>query len=185
MRVMRVTGSTRKLGSFVVGLLVVAMTIGCGGGGGGNDSSPSAVASSTSTSTSTSTTTGGAGDLYTVSFDLDDAVTVGSLQLELDYSGANGGFVGSGSNVSCTSPLSASGGLAVFADMDASARLNFAILALAGFTGPITMADCTFLATGSGPTPGDFVVTVLEANGTDTSAIAPLPAVTISAVTPQ
>jgi hypothetical protein len=32
-------------------------------------------------------------------------VTVGSLQIEVDYSSAGGAFVGSGSTVSCTSPL--------------------------------------------------------------------------------
>jgi hypothetical protein len=133
----------------------------------------------------TTTTTTGGGTQYTVTFSLDDAVTAGALQFEVDYSGAGGDFVGSGAGVSCTSPLSAGGAFVSFNDIDASTQLNFAAVAIAGFTGPTTVANCTFDAPGGAPAPGDFAITVVDASAPDLSPIDPLPTVSVSAITPQ
>jgi hypothetical protein len=140
--------------------------------------------STTTTVGGTTTTVGGGGTLYTVTFDLDDAVTAGALQFEVDYAAAGGDFVGSGAGVTCTSPLSAGGAFVSFNDVDASTQLNFAAVAIAGFTGPTTVANCTFDAA-TAPTAGDFVITVVDASAPDLSPIVPLPVVSVSAITPQ
>jgi len=114
---------------------------------------------------------------------LDDAVTVGSLQIEVDYNGAGGTFTGSGATVSSTSPLSAAGALVAFGDDDASEQLNFAALALAGFNGPTTLASCEFRATGAAPAAGEFAITVVEANALDLSPIIPVPTVDVTSIT--
>lgn len=182
--------------AIVMGIVLAAVTAACGGGGGsGGGAAPPPSSTSTSTTTtsaasattsSTTTTTSVAGGAsYTVVFALDDAVTVGSLQLEVDYADAGGGFVGSSSTVSCTSPLSAAGALVAFGDDDSAARLNFAALALAGFNGPTSLASCEFRATGAAPTPEEFIITIVEANALDLSPIAPAPAVRVSSIAPR
>jgi hypothetical protein len=138
----------------------------------------------TTLGTGTTTTTVSGGNLSTVTFDLDDAVTAGALQFEVNYSAAGGDFVGSGASVSCTSPLSAGGAFVSFNDVDASTQLNFAAVAIAGFTGPTTVANCTFDSP-TPPAPGDFSITVVDASAPDLSPITPLPTVSVSAVTPQ
>jgi len=135
----------------------------------------------TTTGTGTTTTTVGAG-LYNVAFDLTDAVTAGALQFEVDYSGAGGNFTGAGATVECTSPLSAGGAFVSFNDVEASTQLNFAAVAIAGFSGPTTVANCEF---DNNAAPGDFVITVVDASAPDLSPIVPLPTVTVSAVTPK
>jgi hypothetical protein len=139
---------------------------------------------STTTGTNTTTTTGGPGTLYNVAFDLTDAVTAGALQFEVNYSAAGGQFTGTGAAVSCTSPLSAGGAFVSFNDVEASTQLNFAAVAIAGFTGPTTVANCEFDAPAA-PNAGDFAITVVDASAPDLSPIVPLPTVTVSAVTPK
>jgi hypothetical protein len=117
---------------------------------------------------------------YLVTFALDERVTVGSLQLEVDYGDAGDGFVGSGGNVRCTSPLVSIGALVVFGDDDSARTLSVAALAIGGFTGPIGLASCEFSAAGSTPMPADFVITVVEANTVDATPIDPTPAVGIA-----
>jgi hypothetical protein len=175
----------------VVGL--VAVLLGCGGGGGSgkSESGPGPAPSSSTTSTMTeggSTTTTVAGEIqsYTVTFGLADAVTLGSLQVEVDYSGTAGDVVGSGGSASCTSPLSAAGALVAFGDDDATSTLNIAALALTGFDGPTSVASCELRVTGSPPPlPDDFVITVVEANAVDTTPVTPLPAVIVSNIAPR
>lgn len=176
---------------------LVVVTYGCGGGGGGSGGSgpaPGPTVGSTSTSTTTtsvaratttssSTTTTTIGDSavsYDVTFSLEDAITLGSIQIEIGYADAGGAFVGSDASVSCTSPLSAAGALVAFGDDDSTRTLNIAALALAGFSGPTTMARCEFHTTGAAPTSDDFAVTVVEANAIDTTPVTPLPGISVS-----
>jgi len=135
--------------------------------------------------TTTTSTTLGSGDLYTVTFGLDDAVTVGALQFFVDYGNAVGGFLGRGYDVSCTSPLAGSGSFASFNDSDSLDRLNVAAVSIPGFTGPITVAECAFLTPGVPPQATDFVITVVDASAPDLSPISPFPTVSLSAITPQ
>jgi len=165
---------------------VAVTNVGCICSGGSTTTTTTGGGSTTTTTGggTTTTTAGGGGNLYTVTFDLADAVTAGALQFEVNYSAAGGQFVGAGAAVSCTSPLSAGGAFVSFNDVDASTQLNFAAVAIAGFTGPTIVANCTFDAPAA-PTAGDFAITVVDASAPDLSPIVPLPSVTVSAVTPQ
>jgi hypothetical protein len=154
----------------------------CTGGGTTTTTGPTTT-TSTTTGTSTTTVTSG-GNLYNVAFDLTDAVTAGALQFEVNYSAAGGQFTGTGAAVACTSPLSAGGAFVSFNDVEASTQLNFAAVAIAGFTGPTTVANCEFDAPAA-PGAGDFTITVVDASAPDLSPIVPLPTVTVSAVTPK
>jgi hypothetical protein len=138
----------------------------------------------TTGTTSTTTTTIPAGDLYDIEFSLDDAVTVGSLQLEIDYSSADGSFVGEELAVSCTSPLTAGGALVSFYDVPGGSQLNFAAIDDTGFTGPTVLADCEF-AGATAPTAGEFTITVIDANEPDFTPIDPAPAISVSSIMPQ
>jgi hypothetical protein len=138
----------------------------------------------TTTGGTTTTSTVGSGTLYDVTFDMADAGTaVGALQFEVAYATAGGQFVGAADSVDCDSALSASGAFVTFNDEDASTTLNFAAVALAGFSGPTTVARCTFDAPAA-PSAGDFIVTVVDASDTGLAPIVPFPAVT-PAVAPQ
>lgn len=155
---------------------VTAINCNCSGGG--------STTTTTTNGGTTTTTTGGGGNLYNVAFDLDDAVTAGALQFEVDYSATGGGFTGSGASVECSSPLSAGGAFVSFNDVEASSQLNFAAVAIAGFTGPTTVANCEFDGPAA-PAAGDFTITVVDASAPDLSPIVPLPTVSVSAVTPK
>lgn len=167
--------------------IFAAAVVGCGGGGGGSGSGPGAVPTTSTTSTtaasgSTTTTVAGTPASYTVTFRLVSAVTIGSLQVEIDYGGTGGDVVGSGGTVSCTSPLSASGALVAFGDDDSTSTLNIAALKLTGFTGPTSLASCGIQVTGGTPDAGDFRITVVEANAVDTTPLDPPPTVSVSSV---
>ena len=188
-------------------LVVACATSGCGGGGGGGSgNSVSGTTSTTLTSASSTTTTSttiaddtttttfddasttttlGGGDLYTITFVLEDAVTIGALQVEVDYGAAGGDFVGSAAAVSCSWSATAGGVLSSFGDVDASSQLNFAAISGTGFSGPVTLASCTFAASGPAPVESDFAITVVEAHGPGLAPIAPLPTVSVSAISPQ
>jgi hypothetical protein len=132
----------------------------------------------------TTTTTGGSANLYDVTFDMADAGTaVGALQFEVAYASAGGQFVGAADSVDCDSALTSGGAFVTFNDEDGTTTLNFAAVALSGFSGPSTVARCTFDAPVA-PSAGDFVVTVVDASDTALAPIVPFPAVT-PAVAPQ
>jgi predicted ribosomally synthesized peptide with SipW-like signal peptide len=178
-------GNTRIRSVLVAGLIVVSSTPGCGGGGGGGSGNSNAGTTTTFADSSTTTTLDGNAELYTITFDLDDAATIAAIQLEVDYADAGGEFVGSAGAVSCTSLVVSGGVLASFHDVDASSQLNFAAISGAGFTGPTPLARCSFAASGSLPAASDFVVTVVEANAPGLAPIVPLPTVSVSAIAPQ
>jgi hypothetical protein len=134
--------------------------------------------------TTTTSTTLGSGDLYTITYGFDDAITLGALQFVVDYGNAVGGFPGRGYDVSCTSPLAGSGSFASFNDLDSLDRLNVAAISIPGFTGPITVAECAFLTPGVPPQATDFVITVTDASAADFSPVVPFPTVSVSAITP-
>jgi hypothetical protein len=181
----RIDMNTRnaKPGAWALALVAAGVMSACGGGGGGGGAPGTTPESTTTTSVSTtSTTLDGVAQPYTVTFRLDDAVTVAGLQLEVHYGAARGEFLGRGQNVSCSSPLSANGAIVVFNDVDATEQLNFAVLALGGFTGPTVVARCTFVASGPAPVPGDFAMTVVDAHAPGSAPIEPPPRVRVSSV---
>jgi len=114
-----------------------------------------------------------------VTFGLQDAVTLASLQLTVDYSAAGGTFEGDGAAVVCEALIPA---FPSFADDDANQILNAAFISLGGFTGPIPVARCSFVADFDAPLPGDFVVTVTDASDPLLQPISPLPSVAVTSV---
>jgi len=95
----------------------------------------------------------------TATLKLDDAVTVGALQLSVGYSTPDAAFDGNGSSVACTSLVTA---LPNFHDDDAG-TLSMAFVAPGiGFTGPQNLASCEMTTT-AGITGGDITVTVTDA----------------------
>jgi len=108
---------------------------------------------------------------------LDDAVSVGSLQFNVDYSATGGDFDGSGGSVSCTDQT---GSIATFFDDDAG-TVDAAYLTFAGFTGPTNLAICSMTAPVA-PLPTDFVVTVTDGSDPLTTPLNPLPAASVSKV---
>jgi hypothetical protein len=135
--------------------------------------------------TTTTTTLPEVGAPYLVSFDLVDAVTLGPIQVEVDYGNAGGSFVGDGADVECTSPLTAGGAFVAFADFSATAQLNFAAITATSYTGPTRLADCVFLAPDAAPSADGFIVTVVDAATPDLQPVVPLPTVSVSSITPR
>jgi len=152
-------------------------------------STTTTIASTTTTiGGTTTTTTGGGALLYDIVFQLDDAVTLGALGFDVDYSGAPGDFVGSGGDpgaggtLQCTSNVA--GALASFNDDDAG-KVSAAFIALAGFTGPTNVATCVFQSTGPVPVAGDFAVAVTDASDTSLLPVTPTPTVSVASITAQ
>ena len=152
-------------------------------GGGTTTTTVSGGTTTTTTGGGTTTTTVGSGTLYDVTFDMADAGTaVGALQFEVQYATAGGQFVGAADSVDCDSPIPG-GAFVTFNDEDATTTLNFAAVALSGFSGPLEVARCTFDAPAA-PNASDFVITVVDASDTALAPITPFPTVT-AAVAPQ
>jgi hypothetical protein len=135
--------------------------------------------------TTTTTTLPEVGDPYLVAFDLEDSVTLGALQFEVDYGGAGGTFAGVGYDVACESPLTADGAFVSINEVGSLALLIGAFVSLDGFTGPTTVATCTFLRPDTPPVPEDFVITTVDASEPNLAPVFPLPTVGVSAITPQ
>jgi len=114
----------------------------------------------------------------TVTFDLDDAVTIGALQFEVDYSGAAGSFDGAADGVACTSLVA--GALTTFNDIEASSTLVVVQSVLAGFAGPGSVVSCTY--SGAPPAPTDFIFTVVDASDTTPEPIIPMPTVSVGSI---
>ena len=152
---------------------VVPSQVDCGG----------AYNTTTTTSTTSSTTTSTlpfAQTECTLEFSLTDAVTLGSLQWEVNYANALGEFAGSGNTVQCENKVTTAFGTAQ--DKEAESRVITALISLAGFTGPRLLQSCKFIADAY-PQTGDFVVTVQDAAGQDIQPINPPPHVVLSNIT--
>lgn len=95
---------------------------------------------------------------YDVRFRLNNSGTYDSLQFDVNYSAANGDFIGTGASVTCT----ANSALSIMAAFnDVGTKLTQGIIASTGVTGAVQLANCTF----SGPTapsPSSFVVSVTD-----------------------
>jgi cysteine-rich repeat protein len=84
------------------------------------------------------------GASFDVTVDLTDAVTLGSLQVEIDYSAANGEFAGEFTAVECDAPLAALGAIVSINDNEPAEILGIAIIKFGGFAGPVELATCRF-----------------------------------------
>jgi hypothetical protein len=106
---------------------------------------------------------------------LDDAVSVGSLQYDVDYSGTGGALNGSGGSVECTD---LTGSIATFFDDDAG-MLDAAYLSFVGFNGPTDLATCNMTAA-TVPNPIDFAATVTDGSDPFTTPFNPLPSASVT-----
>ena len=152
---------------------VVPSSVDCGG----------VFNTTTTTSTTTSTTTITIPDTQTectLEFSLTDAVTLGSLQWDVDYTNAPGEFGGSGAGVQCQNKVTTAFGS--MQDKESERRVITALISLSGFTGPRLLTRCTFLADAY-PEAGDFVITVKDAADQNIQPINPLPEIVLSDIT--
>jgi len=136
----------------------------------------------TTLDTVTTTTTGSVAKNYDIMFVLATAsAPVSSLQFDVNYSTATGGFEGSGSAVKCTKQVLT----ALFApnDVDATSTLTLGLVDLDGFSAPKDVAKCTFNGdAGDPPVPGDFVITIVDSTNADGD---PVSSTVTATVTPQ
>lgn len=103
----------------------------------------------------------------TATFELADSVTLGALQLNVEYPQPDVAFDGSGANVACTGSVAA---LPNFEDDDAG-TLTMAFAAIgAGFSGPHDLASCE-MTTAAGVTANELAVTVTDASDPDLSPV--------------
>ncbi len=113
-----------------------------------------------SSTTTTTTTTTLPLDPCLVEFSMTDAILVGALQFDVDYSASGVNFVGSGDTVSCTTLLP--GTLAAYFDDDGAQVLRSGIISgVGGFTGPTPVARCQYSGPGT-PLPSDFAINVVD-----------------------
>ena len=165
-----------------VSLFVAFLTVGCddvgGGGGGGGPTTTIATITTTTVSTTTSSTLGGGTTTTTpggtttttlggprvcvVTWAVTNAVSIGALQYDTDYSGAPGGFNGAADTVECDD---LTGSLASFNDNETTQVLSAGLISIAGFNGARDIVTCNFTVDTGSPDPvaGDFPITVVDA----------------------
>lgn len=133
----------------------------------------------TTTTTDTTTTTLPSVEVpCTVTFSLEDKVTVGSLQWDTLYSG--GEMNGSNAAVECTNLVA--GALTAFNDDDANRTLSTGIINVSGFSGPTALAQCAFTAINAVPTSKNFNIQNVVATDPDLNDIEPTPDIVVSSI---
>jgi|GEM_PF-1998691 len=115
-----------------------------------------------------------AGASKTVSFELTDAITVGALQIEVEYKGS-GRLVGDADGVECKT-LIEEGTLASYNHVVAEKILKAAYVAVKGITGPVRFAQCKYQGNAS---PADFKVLVKDASTPDLTEVKPAPVIKV------
>jgi hypothetical protein len=165
---------------------VLGVTLAC-------DGAPAATSTTlpaATTTSTTSTTLAVAAAAFDVTFRLADAATLGALQVVVDYSGAPGGFrgsgalVGEGGTLDCASLLG-NGALAQLNDDDAGS-LTMGFISLAGFSGPVDLARCTFDRDVEGLLVRDaFTVRVDDATSPQAVPVEPAPRVEVGRIVAQ
>ena len=109
-------------------------------------------------------------------FTLDTEVTLGALQVVVDYSATGSGFVGAGEEVGCVSLLGNTA-LVGFNNDVASQQLNFGIAGIPAIAGPQPIVACVFYQNGEDVALDDFVIDVVDAS---TPTAEPVDGVTVS-----
>jgi hypothetical protein len=105
---------------------------------------------------------------YAIRFDLKQtAGPVGALQVEVDYTGGSGAWLGAKGKVDCRWTVAAS--LTACNDKGRG-RLSCAVVDQTGFTGPTPLMECTFKSKNA-VTAGDFRVDVVDSSGVDLEPI--------------
>ncbi|TFH22267.1 MAG: hypothetical protein E4H03_08780 [Myxococcales bacterium] len=109
---------------------------------------------------------------------LGDAVTLGALDFEIDYSATDSAFLGEGASVDCTSPLA--GSTVVFDNDSAAGKLSVSVDDPAGFSGPTDIATCNLRERTTIATPADLVVEVIDASDPAAQPVTPTPSVSVN-----
>jgi hypothetical protein len=109
----------------------------------------------------------------TIGFELVEAVTVGALQIDVEYKG-EGRFVGDADAVACETKIE--GALSSYNHIVAEKTLKAAFVAVKGFSGPVRFTECKFQGTAK---PEDFKVTVRDASTPDLAELQPAPTVKV------
>ena len=108
---------------------------------------------------------------YEMVFRLTTPKAYGGMDYKVDYSGAGGDFVNSGTSVDC-SVNTALSSLSEQNDNDAGKLLHKALAADPEFQGPIDLYTCNFDKEGAAPVASDFTITLGEW-GADTHSTTP------------
>lgn len=111
-----------------------------------------------------------------VVFRLADDVTLGSLQWATDYSGTNGWVLREGQDPACENLVQ--GALYGTTLREDDQIVDQGMISLDGFTGPLDLKRCTFIAPGPFG-PNALLVAVEEASDPDLNTVFPLPSVTV------
>ncbi|HYC54231.1 MAG TPA: hypothetical protein VEL28_04760 [Candidatus Binatia bacterium] len=106
----------------------------------------------------------------TTAYDIDVKITNSqsyeTIDLTVNYSGANGGFSGSGSTVSCTPNATLN---ATTSFNDVAPNLKSGTMRTTQFAGPVVLYTCIFDANAGAPTAGQFVITIRDWTSSSTS----------------
>jgi len=103
---------------------------------------------------------------------VDDAVSLGSVQVTVDYAATGGTFIGLGPQAECTNLLGP--GVAASFDNDtAQDLLSTAANAAGAFSGPVELAECRFFNSGTALDPTSFVVQATGATDGSGNPISP------------
>jgi hypothetical protein len=158
-------------------------------GGVGGTTTTMGIAPTTTSMPGPTTTTmpiGSTGSTCDATVSVTSGETLGSLQYNVDYSGAQpGGFEGSADMVSCTASPSIAGSIITFNDDEPALTLRTGIISLAGFTGPTDIATCVYLSgAATDPVPSDFTITLVDAADPSFNPQTPTLALTISNCVP-
>ncbi len=109
-------------------------------------------------------------------FAVEDEASYGSLQFDVAYADAPGGFAGSDGDVECAG---LAGDIPQFNDKENQQILTAGTISVSGFDGPADVAECTFNGT-IPPVADDFAIEVTDATNPDLDAIVPTPVVFVS-----
>jgi len=107
-----------------------------------------------------------------------EAMALGSLQLTLDYTKASGSFaLNLQDKVDCTNDVLTA--VSEFADNVDTRHLGATFISIDGFSGPATVAHCTFTDDSGTLVPEDFTVNVVDADAPGGAPLAKFPAVAV------
>lgn len=106
-----------------------------------------------------------------VALRLDDPVTLGALQLTIDYAGAPGSWQPTATGIACKTDVTNT--LAPFVDDAAERIVTASFISLAGMSGPGKLAHCAFVDPASAAVPEDFLVHVVEASNLNSKIVKP------------
>ncbi len=120
------------------------------------------------------------GDVYDVTFGLDDTTELFGIQVDVQYGAAGGEFEGRGASVSCTTPLVDPDAVALL-DADDTRVLNAMMIEGDGIQGPGSIFTCRFAKSGGPPATSDFAIVSV---GIDMADTVTAPTVSVSSIVP-